>query len=156
MSPATLVAGSTHALEPFNVQSVHTGAAVHWQNDDLTESPSWFDSLVPKLYAFSQLPAGWDSYNAPAINDVAIAASVFFAALVQSLSPTAAKPSLGPTAEGFIQFEWRSADLALEVEVQQGGRLEYGIFRNNVLVDEGSVQPEAYPRVASLVGGLFG
>ena len=61
------------------------------------------------------LPPNWDSYGARRINEWSIQAA--FGLLLQVMRIDTPDPSIVPTAEGHVQFEWHTRDIDLEVEV---------------------------------------
>lgn len=66
----------------------------------------WLDVALARLGGLADLPDGWDSYGAPPISPVAIAAAA------QGLRECAdlPRPYVYPTTAGGVQLEWPDAD----------------------------------------------
>lgn len=99
----------------------------------LTEPP--FAPYFQKLDAFGELSEDWDSYGAARISSRAIATS---RALMSDLSLRTAGGlegivpiSIAPVATGGVKIEWHRTDAALELWIDDEGRIERLLDRKN-------------------------
>jgi len=77
--------------------------------------PSWLRTIVVQLEECSRLKAGWDSYAAQPVSSTAcVAAYRIIRELATRNTPV---PSVVPTSDGLIQFEWHVSDIDLEIRV---------------------------------------
>lgn len=83
--------------------------------------PAYWPSLE-KIVRLAELPAGWDSFGGPPLQQQAIesALSVLKLAARIGLPP----PQLGPVSGGGIQLEWRVQSAWLEMYVWPDGKVE--------------------------------
>jgi hypothetical protein len=77
---------------------------------------SWLPSVLEQLQTIAALPDGWDSYgaSAPDANKVEAAWSLIYCLCKNTDLP---KPSVNPTRNGSVQFEWETGDRYFELEV---------------------------------------
>lgn len=87
-----------------------------------SSSPSWLRAVLAQIEECARMEAGWDSYSAEAISPNACAAAYgIIRALATRNTPI---PSVVPTSDGLIQFEWHTKDIDLEVRVLSSTRIE--------------------------------
>ena len=87
-----------------------------------TSSPSWLHAVQVQIEECSRLEAGWDSYSARPISSNACAAAY---RIVRELATRRTPiPSVVPTSDGLIQFEWHTNDIDLEVRVLSSTKIE--------------------------------
>lgn len=77
--------------------------------------PRWLKPVVNGLVQLSNLPSDWDSYGAQRIDAWHISSAYQILATVMHDDTPA--PSIVPTSDGHIQFEWHRQGIDLEVEV---------------------------------------
>ena len=71
--------------------------------------------VVEKLCELRQLPAGWDSYSAPAIKpDACWFAIEILSKTLRSGTPL---PQIVPSSVGGVQLEWHEEGIDLEIHV---------------------------------------
>lgn len=83
--------------------------------------PDWLMSIVHRLVGLSQLGDDWDSYGAKPIQLAAFQSAIELVG--QTMSDDSPVPSIVPTPDGGVQFEWHTANLDLEVEIGPDGNL---------------------------------
>jgi len=71
--------------------------------------------IRPLLDAFTQLPAGWDSYDAPPLRTDVPAYAM--AVLKSIMKPKTPLPQVVPTSAGGVQLEWHENKIDLEVHI---------------------------------------
>ena len=80
-----------------------------------SKSGSWIASLEQELEQFAKLEAGWDSYNAPAVQAAEVDAA---RQLLRSLAAeNIARPAITVTSRGHVQFEWHTHQKDIEIEL---------------------------------------
>jgi hypothetical protein len=80
-----------------------------------SESGPWIAALERELEQFANLGAGWDSYNAPAVQPAEIGAA---RQLLRSLAAeNILRPAITVTARGHVQFEWHTHQKDIEIEL---------------------------------------
>jgi hypothetical protein len=85
-------------------------------------NPQWVPDLAETFSSLLSLAANWNGYGAPAIStDVARAALGL--AFQINVSPDLA-PTIIPTQDGGIQFEWHTGGVDLEVELLPNGAVD--------------------------------
>ena len=77
--------------------------------------PRWLKPVVNGLAQLSNLPSDWDSYGARRIDAWHISSAYQILATVMRDDTPA--PSIVPTSDGHVQFEWHRQGIDLEVEV---------------------------------------
>ena len=84
--------------------------------------PSWLHSVKAQIEECATFKAGWDSYAAKPISSVACAAAY---RIVRELAGRETPvPSVVPTSDGYLQFEWHTNDVDLEIRVLSTTRIE--------------------------------
>jgi hypothetical protein len=82
--------------------------------------PGWLSSVAEAIERVASLPENWNSYTAlPVQLPTAIRGLQL---LGRTMPNNAAPPSVHPTADGGIQFEWTTPEMDVEVEVTPDGR----------------------------------
>jgi hypothetical protein len=83
--------------------------------------PQWFGSAQAAVAGLRALPANWDSYGAPRINEgCAVAALNLLLNVTKANTP---RPAIVPTSRGGTQLEWHTRGVDLEVELLTPGRV---------------------------------
>jgi hypothetical protein len=77
--------------------------------------PAWFRKIRAEVEALKLLPENWDSYGAPKLNRVLLGAALPM--LAQVVSPKTPRPSVVPTSDGAVQFEWYTRGFEIQVRV---------------------------------------
>ena len=77
------------------------------------------------LRQLSELPHGWDSYGGLPLSAIAVKRSVNLFPLL--LPPESPIPSVVPTRDGGVQFEWHRHGVDIEVKVPPAGPMSYYI-----------------------------
>lgn len=116
------------------------------------QMPGWLLPTLSGLQALAALPAGWDSYAAPPIDPGCVIRAV--QVLVEAMEHDTPAPSVVPTSQGGIQFEWHTGGVDFEIEVEPSN-LVSAYYR----AASGAVEKEVPPtteirRIKSLVAGL--
>ena len=75
------------------------------------------------LQKLAGLPAGWDSYGARPLNPRAVSRSVRL--LTSIVPPDAPEPTVVPTRDGGVQFEWHRRGIDVEVRVPPVGEISF-------------------------------
>lgn len=88
----------------------------------LSEPTSLWRALA-RLHRLSQLPHGWDSYGAQPLSASAVRRCINF--LPSLLPDDALSPSIVPTRDGGIQFEWHHRGIDLEIKFPPAGPISY-------------------------------
>ena len=84
-------------------------------------APSWLDGTILRLDDLLNLPDGWDSYGSRRVDPNI--AGVALRVLDQILDSSCPVPSIVPTHEGRLQFEWHKEGIDLELEILSPTRL---------------------------------
>lgn len=85
--------------------------------------PSALWRLFDSFQQISALPRGWDSYGAQPLSKTAVLRSVN---LIHSLlSEIAPEPTVVPTRDGGVQFEWHHRGIDLEMKVPPTGPMSF-------------------------------
>lgn len=83
---------------------------------------------IAEIERLSELPQGWDSYGARAIDPRAREGAIRFLALLHTIARNAGLPIVGPSVNGGVLLQWFSP--AAEVFVEVGpSRLRYDVGR---------------------------
>jgi hypothetical protein len=85
------------------------------------QPPPWLDAAAAKLGGFVRLPADWDSYGARPISFATVRDAWELLAGLCRLGVSA--PTIVPTAQGGVQFEWDLPGVELELGLEPGGRM---------------------------------
>ena len=80
---------------------------------------------IRQALALRQLSRGWNSYDARAISDRAVAHAIRFLLYTASDIKAIARPSVVPTVRGGVQLEWHSGGVDLEVEFGTRGPVSW-------------------------------
>jgi hypothetical protein len=87
-----------------------------------TSAPTWLRAVQGQIEECSRLEAGWDSYSARPISSATCAAAY---RIVRELATRSTPvPSVVPTSDGLIQFEWHTNNIDLEVRVLSTTKIE--------------------------------
>ena len=81
---------------------------------EIPENP-WFEKILEKIIAISELEDNWDTQGAPQINPDCLLAAIKL--LVCIAQPDTPEPIVLPTLNGGIQFEWHTPKVELEIEI---------------------------------------
>jgi hypothetical protein len=85
-------------------------------------SPPWLRAVSAQIEECTRLELGWDSYSAKPVSINACAAAYrIIRELASRNTPT---PSVVPTSDGLIQFEWHTNDIDLEIRVLSTTKIE--------------------------------
>jgi len=87
----------------------------------ITQRSPWLDAAATHLAAFLELPKNWDSYGARPISISTVQEVSQLLTRLWDLGLPA--PQLVPTAKGGVQLEWDAKGVALELELEPGGRM---------------------------------
>jgi hypothetical protein len=87
------------------------------------EEPSVHWLVFGSLQKLAGLPTGWDSYGARPLNPRAVYRSVGL--LTSIVPPGAPEPSVVPTRDGGVQFEWHRRGIDVEVRVPPVGEVSF-------------------------------
>lgn len=85
-------------------------------------SPSWLRTVQSQIEECSQMQAGWDSYAAQPVSSSACKAA--YRIICELATRKTPIPSVVPTSDGLIQFEWHTHDIDLEVRVLSTTKIE--------------------------------
>lgn len=109
----TILDTEAYSIDPVNFsirsRSEHRGAF----GEDLV--PEWWSSAIQRILFLLELPDNWDSYGAKKVDR-----NIAFQAvqILQQISrPDIPPPSIVPTVNGRLQFEWHTNGIDLEFEV---------------------------------------
>ena len=94
--------------------------------------PGWFAELAGRTISLTELPEGWDSFDAAPISLQTVTSALTLLAL--SSTPEVPMPDVVPTVSGGIAFEWSLKKHSLEIEVSEGG--EVTLFFEDFEADE--------------------
>lgn len=87
------------------------------------EEPSVHWLVFGSLQRLAELGQGWDSYSARPLSPRAVWRSV---GLLTSIVPsTAPEPTVVPTRDGGVQFEWHRRGIDVEVRIPPVGEVTY-------------------------------
>jgi hypothetical protein len=87
-----------------------------------TAAPSWLRSVKAQIEECATFKAGWDSYAAKPISSVACTAAY---RIIRELAARETPiPSVVPTSDGYLQFEWHMNDIDLEIRVLSTTKIE--------------------------------
>ncbi len=94
------------------------GTRVAITSDD--ELPAWIAPVAAAIERVACLPDNWNSYVALRLQEQAACNGLML--LSRMMSDNTPVPSVHPTADGGIQFEWNTPRMAIEVEVTPEGK----------------------------------
>jgi hypothetical protein len=84
--------------------------------------PSWLHSVKAQIEECATFKVGWDSYAAKPISSIACAAAY---RIVRELAARETPvPSVVPTSDGYLQFEWHINGVDLEIRVLSTTKIE--------------------------------
>ncbi len=87
-----------------------------------SNAPSWLRVVQAQIEECARFEAGWDSYTAKPISSVACAAAYrIIRELATRKTPV---PSVVPTSDGLLQFEWHVNGIDLEIRVVSTTKIE--------------------------------
>jgi len=82
----------------------------------------WRDAVEKKLEWIASLGANWDGYGAAAVRrEMLDRALRFLDAVMPSKGVT---PDIGPTKDGYLQFDWHLLSTDLEIRMRPAGEFE--------------------------------
>ena len=87
------------------------------------EEPTSFWYVMDAFKRLAQLTSSWDSYGAKPLNASAVRRS--FSLLPALLPEGAPEPTVVPTRDGGVQFEWHRSGVDLEIKVPPSGPIAY-------------------------------
>src|SRR5574337_1102537 len=133
---------------PTVVPSASTTGSMagHWVFYDIVEEGQIkrLRVVFDRISSFRYLPQGWDSYNAPQIDqDTIAAAQMVIKLLFQSFGTFLPEPFAAPCSDGGILLEWELPTTEVSVTVGPGGiAFEYLIARKGTdeITDEGTTR----------------
>ena len=103
----------TYAPKKFLDPGVSAQIQEHNEAYTLTSTvPEWWPSAIKKITALLSLPDNWDSYGAKSIDVNLAYASVNILQQISSIELP--QPSIVPTTQGRLQFEWHTAGIRSE------------------------------------------
>ena len=85
------------------------------------DTPQWVVPALEKLAHLLDLPEGWDSYGARAVDPRCALAAIRVLAGV--MCPGTPAPSIVPTPAGGVQLEWHINGVDLEIEIETPSRV---------------------------------
>lgn len=85
--------------------------------------PRWFRATAEDVCRVLNLANNWDSYGAPRIDRTL--AGTGLGLLLEVMDPDTPAPTVVPTAEGGIQFEWHSGGMDVEIELPPDGAVRF-------------------------------
>lgn len=98
------------------------------------EEPSSHWRIFAALKQLAQLERNWDSYGALPLNPRAVRRSVgLLASIVPAIAP---EPTVVPTRDGGVQFEWHRRGIDVEVKVPPAGDVEFLIATSEVEIED--------------------
>lgn len=133
---------------PTMVSSASTTGSMtgYWVFYDIVEEEliKRLRAVIDKISSFRYLPQGWDSYNAPQIDQATTtAAQKVIGLLWQSLGTSLSEPFAAPCSDGGILLEWGLPTTEVSVTVGPGGKLfDYLITRKGTddVIEEGTTR----------------
>jgi len=94
------------------------------------EEPTTHWLVFDALQKLASLPPGWDSYGARPLNPRAVWRSVgLLASIVPAIAP---EPTVVPTRDGGVQFEWHRRGIDVEVRVPPVGEVSFIVADQDV------------------------
>ncbi|MEJ7810679.1 MAG: hypothetical protein WKG32_09760 [Gemmatimonadaceae bacterium] len=103
--------------------SFANGARIGMSLSGSGQEPSSLWRVLESFRRLSKLPAGWDSYGAQPLSATAVRRCFnLFSALLPDDAP---EPTVIPTRDGGVQFEWHRRGIDLEVKVPSAGPISY-------------------------------
>jgi hypothetical protein len=87
-----------------------------------SSSPGWLRTVQAQIEECARLEAGWDSYSAQRVSGNACVAA--YRTIRELATANTPLPSVVPTSDGLIQFEWHTNDIDLEVLVLSTTKIE--------------------------------
>ena len=84
--------------------------------------PSWLRTIKAQIEECATFKAGWDSYNAKPVSAIACAAA--YRIIRELAARETPMPSVVPTSDGYLQFEWHVNDVDLEIRVLSTTKIE--------------------------------
>jgi len=112
----------------------------------------WIDRITDRLLDLMHLPAGWDSYGAPAVKREA--ADRTLQLLINVLDEWSALPDLLATSDGGVLLEWFTPDQELRIDVSANG-VPTMFYRGSGGTWEGDLD-EGSPDVRELIFRITG
>lgn len=114
--------------------------------------PKWISHIAEVLSSYIWLPNNWDSYGARGTDFKCILVAIqILARIVDEHTP---KPSVVPTTQGGVQFEWHVNGIDLEIEIQPSFRL-FAAFEDHQLQEEWEGEiTEDYSPIESIIEKL--
>lgn len=114
-----------------------------------------------RLDELARLPNDWDSYGGEPPTAIAISMAHDLLAGVAERFGIADAPRLlpwaiSPLSDGGVQVEWRTADVAIEVEINPAGEMGYLIEREGWPIGQPGEPPVELPAVLDELGRLLG
>lgn len=112
---------------------------------------NWLRSAITRIEDLTALAAGWDGYEASAIDAGVALQAVRF--LLDHAYPAVPQPAIVPLADGGIQIEWHQGGIDLEISFSDQ---ESGVFvedHHTSLIEERPVS-EASAVFLNLIGRL--
>lgn len=133
---------------PAVVSSASTTGSMsaHWVSSDILEEAHFkrLRAVFDKISSFRYLPQGWDSYDAPQIDqDTMAAAQMIIKLLLQSFGTSLPEPFAAPCSDGGILLEWELPTTEVSVTVGSGGKpFDYLIARKGTddVIEEGTTR----------------
>jgi hypothetical protein len=103
---------------PFTLE-FYTGERMRVELHGSGHEPTSFWCVMAALKRLAQLAPSWDSYGARPLDPSSVRR--FFSLLPVLLPEHAPEPTIIPTREGGIQFEWHRHGIDLEVKIPPSG-----------------------------------
>lgn len=94
---------------------------LHDTHESPGEKPLWLDHVMVRINRLLDLPSGWDSYQARAVDMDSV--NIGLDVLLRTMQPETPLPQIVPTSRGTIQLEWHLRGIDLEVEALPSGLL---------------------------------
>lgn len=96
------------------------------------EPPAWVEPTLLALGRLMMLQPNWDSYGARAVDAGCVWDALQL--LTRALSDASPTPAVVPTNKGWVQLEWHTGGIDLEIEVLAPGR--YSVFAEDAATGE--------------------
>ncbi len=96
--------------------------------------PAWLDEIKNEIDALKLLPPDWDTYGAPKPSPILLGAALpLLAQVVCRLTP---RPSVVPTSDGSVQFEWYTRGFEITIRMISATKFHLSVTDLRGVFDE--------------------